>query len=381
MIESYKINKNIPEDIIEKYFSGEATNEEIYIVNKLKNIYDNPEEFEFYQKLFQSKADYKEPGYLNLTIYPLSHQKKILELPEPGEIWEVERIPFGSNILPSAVKEYIFILTNPEAITDIDENDKTYNNQEFFTFLFLPVSFEIEHATHLDYLISSNNDILGIPFMIMTDLENSTIVKNLSRKLGRLDDRQIDEILNLYFFSNHMEYDEELLNKTNRGEYYDLDYGEKYEYRIVANDNFQYLNESLQYFLSLVEQFNISEILPETHKRPVFKSAASSDNNEYKIEKEIYKEELFNDGNFIISLVIYEDHNIQFIIKSRTEESNLKCEFLIKQMDKIIEKKYFQPDKRPYFESEKISLYSNKMIKISFSVNDNILYFKEFTYS
>ncbi len=348
MISEELNNKYLTDEILEDYFLGQATDEEKFIIESLKDIEENRSRFSAGEEL-----------YKNINLIPLSSAKKIkisnlsqIEIhrheARAGEIWRVKRIPAAplndKKILPAATYNFIYLLTSPEAAETGNDSDLSKEYPELFSLSFLPISFDIQFATHKDILFPANNDILGLPFMIMTDIEKNTIVANLDKKIGSLEKEKDNEVLNVYFKTNKMKYDDSVLERTSVGNFTDDDYGDLVDYRPLIDANFDYLEES---YLQLNEFFHIDEMVDYSSIISENISLAASDESsaiDYNLavpknEKIIFEGEfvkavlqVFEDGVPILkiysdNLDVYKDAFLKISIKELKESIDYKVDF------------------------------------------------------
>lgn len=255
MLQDYMISHILPEELLQKYFTGAATREETYIVEKLK---DHPDNIAAYNRLLANASANTSSSNANIFSVQFS---SVTNKPVPGEIWMLKNIindAEGSKLLPSAIDRFVYILTTPEALTSENNDDNHIDLfPEYNTFLCLPVSLEPQLATHKDLTVEANNPYLGIGFMIATELEMNSAVFCLRKKVATLSSDLIKKLLNLYFFAGGMEYDTVLLDDTPRGEFFDNDFGDKFEYRDVLFENF---SDQQNYVSSIDNYFAVDSI-------------------------------------------------------------------------------------------------------------------------
>lgn len=143
---------------------------------------------------------------------------------------------------------YVFALTNFELTLTDDYEDadyEDYDEDDFYeaglenTILALPVSFQVDLATHHDLVFGKNNDYMGIPAMIMTDISRNITDDEVdwTRPICRVSDEHIQQVINLHFRAYRAPYDETIVAGANTGKFNDDDYGVFYDYRnLVAED-------------------------------------------------------------------------------------------------------------------------------------------------
>ncbi|KAB2908122.1 MAG: hypothetical protein F9K26_08520 [Ignavibacteriaceae bacterium] len=139
-----------------------------------------------------------------------------------GQIWSVRTdlgkdANIGVDVLPLVSSPYIFLLTNPVSLSDTSGETGLRLHKEDRFVEFLPVSLSTEYSDRHDFIVPANNDILGVEFMVETQLLGSCLVSDLAECFGELPEEEEEKVLNLHFFTHGMEYDEELLAKTKTG--------------------------------------------------------------------------------------------------------------------------------------------------------------------
>ena len=82
--------------------------------------------------------------------------------------------------------------------------------------LALPVSFETQFALSEDVIFGGSEYLPE--FMIETRLEFNAIVGNLEKYVFSLDEKQIQQMMNVYFKSHEMEYNKKIYNRCTVGE-------------------------------------------------------------------------------------------------------------------------------------------------------------------
>jgi hypothetical protein len=341
--------KYLPEYLILRYLRNEASPAERLIVERLKSKDINRENFQLIKDMFDNnefrisdpkKADYNK--FLDLVKkYHSPDPNLFLKIesvkPSVGQIWTTKAIPkLGPyEIEPVVFPKFVYILTPPQPFQLLDEEDYVQSAKDLYTMLVLPISTDTEFATHKDYIIPSGNNLLGTEFMIETWLETNAIVCNLEKYVGRLNELQIDELLNLYYFSNDMEYDETVYQKTLKGIFHDMDYGDIYEFQRLEEENIEYLNEPVN---KLHEFLTGEEWNTELISDPQYAEAAV-DENVLSPSQQIIQAEfvLFSDENFELKLVILDEGQLYIRFKSlfiEVEDDRLKKQGSIILKDK-----------------------------------------------
>ena len=92
-------------------------------------------------------------------------------------------------------------------------------------FLALPVSTMPEYAGMEDVVCAKPNDILGLPFMIMTSMTHEIPCSD-AIFTTEIPDELDNQVVNTHLYAMGCEYDRELLDKTPRGSQVDEDTAE-----------------------------------------------------------------------------------------------------------------------------------------------------------
>jgi len=258
-------NKILPRFLIENILYGnDLDDEEKFIYDSLKHYpinENNIEEIknESDQKINKFSFSDKQKRLFTDRVFPnitLDTETPILKA---GQIWSVHRIlPKVCNeekIEPVAETSYLYLLSTPETYIFTAEDKEV----ECKVFLFLPISFAIEYATHKDIII--NESMIGVDkFMVHCSLESSSFTTVLDKYMGTLSEEIIKKLLNMYYFSQGMEWDEELYFNTEKGSL-ELDSGRiKLEYQKIQRENFNYLNEQIKFLEMDNESIDKNEI-------------------------------------------------------------------------------------------------------------------------
>ena len=385
--------KSLSINMILKYLSNDCDTKEKFIVEKLYSNEINYEKYNKVKGLFEKgKMEYKSPigdevykdyvKKMGLSEKEISKEQQNIE-PGAGQIWSTKPIPKSGNfeIEPVANPKYVYILSNPQAYQLLDNQDYIKDYKEYFTMLVLPISLEVNFATHKDYLISKGNDILGIEFMIESWLETNMIVGNLGKYIGELKDGQIEELLNIYFAANSMDYDNIIYEKANKGIFHNKDYGDIYEFQSIEEENIEYLYEpvnKLYDFLFVEYNEQINRII-ESINEPIDALAAGDEKVLSPAQQTVQEEYLlFNDNSFEFKLVVLENKQLYIRLKpiGKQQEGNT-IRFIIKDKISAEELQIIEENNLKrihYFHVEK--LLKNRLIEFSFFINDNLYFIK-----
>jgi len=376
--------KILPDELLSSYFNNECTSEDKYIIQQLMDYENNRDKFEHFKTVYADKTLTED--LQNTKIIPFAFIKnEKTKSPQAGEIWILKRVlpPIGFDFIePVAQERLVFILSEPLPFYN-DEGFET-DNPEYFNFLCLPVSLDVEFATHHEYLVESNNDILGVPFMIATDYAFNVTISQLQKYIGRPNDTQIDEIVNMHFYEYGGEFEQEIYEGANKGNYFDDDFGNKYDYKRILIDNFSDIaiyNAELE---NMFEAVTIDKNMSTYLSNPILSMAASDgkalDNKEVSIN-------LIDNDYHTIILIVNELGKLKLKVKHFNKIVNGSVELIIKEINeeiiyqkeidlrkRIVETELdFNPDKKEVvflIDYEGINLFT-KVINFGFKEEDN----------
>ncbi len=254
--------KTLPNELLSSYFNNECTNEDIYIIKQLLKYDHNKDKYLHFKEVYKNEFAGADLLTSNIMYFPYS-KKEFAKMPQAGEVWRLKRVMpvINCNIIePVAQERFIFILSEPLPLENSD--GVVSENLDYYNFLALPISFELNFATHHDYIIPSNNDVLGIGFMISTDYAFNVSNNQLDRYIGRIKNEDIDCILNMHFYEYGADYKEQIYQNALKGIFFDDDFGPKYNYRFIIEDNF---NDITEYNTTLFEMFETTQINENTY--------------------------------------------------------------------------------------------------------------------
>ncbi len=120
----------------------------------------------------------------------------------PGQIWTVRQdigAGAGVDVVPIAGLQYVYVLTNPISVSD----DPGANRKDL-TVEVLPVSINVEFANQFDVMIPEGNDILGVEFMIETEIVGGMLVSDLQSLHGRVDADLAHSIVSTHLLATKM---------------------------------------------------------------------------------------------------------------------------------------------------------------------------------
>jgi len=249
--------KTLPNELLSSYFNNECTNEDKYIIKQLIKYDHNKEKYLHFKEVYKNKFAGEDLLTSKIMYFPYS-KNKLTKMPQAGEVWSLKRVMpiINFNIIePVAQERFIFILSEPLPL----ENSEGFvsENLEYYYFLALPISFELNFATHHDYIIPSKNDVLGIGFMISTDYAFNVSNSQLDRYIGEIKSEDIEGILNMHFYEYGAGYKEQSYKSASKGIFFDDDFGPKFNYRFIIEENFDDITE---YNAMLFEMFETKTI-------------------------------------------------------------------------------------------------------------------------
>lgn len=395
--------KYLSESRILRYLRNESSKDEKYIVEKLLANDINKENFAIVKKMIANN-EFKVPDLSSeqfknnynkfITLVDKFHKPdiglvsshKLLNITEPkaGQIWLTKAIPQLApyEFEPVSVPKYVYILSNPQPYQPMDEQEEVKAFKEYYTLLVLPISIDTEFATHQDYIIESGNNILTLEFMVETWLETNMLVSNFEKYIGELSPNQIDELLNVYFASNSMEYDENIYNRAKKGKFHDKDYGDIYEFHRIEEENIEYLYQPVE---KLEEFFSVEEWNTELIEEPIFTLAAGDENVMPPSEQKVYEEQIiFINEYYEFKFVVLEKGQLYIRLKVKSVAPETSNGFILikdKRANKNLQKiesinlqkaiQYLQVNK----------LFKNLLIEVSFFVNGKLYFLKNLNLS
>lgn len=227
--------RELPEYLVFNSRAGSNSAAEQELVERLKNLPENAAKFDLplpgssEEKTsarinrFRQLAEQARPEPEEITMIESTEagEDEGVE-PAAGQIWSVKRF-IGSyhelDVLPIARPQYIFLLTNPANLmgegTAGLQYPRSFTDDRFLEFL--PVSIHTEFANQYDVLFPSGNHILGVEFMIETEINSVCLLHDLDRCFGTVTEEEAEKILNTYFFAHKMGHDSELYSVTETG--------------------------------------------------------------------------------------------------------------------------------------------------------------------
>jgi len=226
--------RELPESLVADYRTGSCTQEEKELVEQLKHLPENTGKFNASLPMIDEDSRKirvnKLMALANSTLakrksgptvrYKVDDNEEIEAA--AGQLWSVKQFlgsKSGKYILPIAKPQYVFLLTNPSSLASVEEPGhgvlRKYIDDSFIEFL--PVTLHTEFANQYDVKFPAGNQILGVEFMVETEINSVCLVSDLDRCFGAVSDIDAEKILNTHFFANKMGYDADLYNQTDTG--------------------------------------------------------------------------------------------------------------------------------------------------------------------
>jgi len=327
MLNEELLLKNIPLYLFRNFLENKVSYEDRYIMETLIDKYNNPERLnDFLANLTETDTtkysrQIEELSTLQRTnIHPLlpSHSVSAQEV-RPGQIWSVNRLHLflNTNAEPVTKSRFMYILTGPEP-WESDDASGSAAPEKFSTVIALPVSQDVEFATHTDYLCKPDNEQLGIPFMIQTSLETAVPIGLLKKSFGTFDDTQRNEVMELYFASNGMNFNKSIAENAPKGKFFDKDYGDKFDYKRIETANLAFFSDSLMLISNRINTKTsaASKSADRFHQRSNLNAAATGEHSPDALR-------------VIDSVKVYEDDLLRISVEYLSDPSGSGDNFLV----------------------------------------------------
>lgn len=336
--------REIPSWLVDSYRKGTCTPAEKTLVEKLKNL---PVNFVKFLTTPEVETEEAKPGNLEKLMRLAEEAKQRTgyipqaPLPEPvdtgeetgiepgaGQIWSVKTF-IGSDhkldVLPIAREQLVFLLTNPVNLSETDSPGlRSYIDDRFVEFL--PVSIHTEFANRHDMIIPEGNDILGVGFMIETEINSRMLVQDLEVCHGSISEEEAEKLLNLYFQTHDMEHDYELLSVTDTGEENEESGFPLDEFKQIEFQNAQVIAEPVEKLAERVAELAerkaaaiIVMISSMVHKTQFLRAAAATNNIDVAALEPGEVQEIFNDPNIMITVNRYDQQGYYFNVVVASE--------------------------------------------------------------
>lgn len=334
----------LTDDMIIRYFKGESSEEETRIIENLYHLDINIDNFLEMETLIKDGAFDEKPNvnqsynkfmesYTHSPSIENSKKPNITPLPKAGQIWSTKRIGSLPNkeVSYASIPRFVYILSGPEPypLFEDEENENIIDEYpDCYVLEVLPISLETNFAYDTDYIIPEGNDILSIPFSIGTSYRCNMLVRNLENYVSDLEIDRKEELLNVFFYSTGLPFDQDIFDKANKGTKFSELYGDKYDYRIIEEESTRYLQEPIDqlydFFEQQVEVNKFGNLIA-----PWFENVSEyeyqlkgKDANftELPDEKTVASISLYKDDNFDIQLVALNSHRIYLRINNALED-------------------------------------------------------------
>lgn len=370
--------RELPEYLIQDYLNGKASESEIKIVESLMNLPENREKIKFASENLLTKPEASRVERL-MSVAKTYSVPASRDLPEDkdvevtaGQIWSVSTFldgAPGSSYLPIAQTQYVFILTNPTSLSEVMEKQsggpKLQLDDEFVEYL--PVSMHTELANQYDMIIPAENSILGVEFMIETEINSTTLCSNLENCFGALNEEETEKLLNLYFFTQKMGHDYELLSDTQTGtEHYTPD-SARVEYKKIEFQNSHIISEPVDDMVEYLEGLKIVVISHEIFKSQLNRLAAATTKKEVEGFVPSKTVILYKDNNIFIAVNEYK--NVGYFFNVIVAADICPGEFTFRVVNKAestiaLERKDNAPDEHffPFYEDFKSGIFDFTII-------------------
>lgn len=264
---------------------------------------------------------------------PVPKAKTLIESPDTGEddvvepaagqIWSVKRFlgsAHGLDVLPIAKPQYVFLLTNPAPLTEDEAPGsgylRKYIDDRFVEFL--PVSIHTEFANQYDVIFPPGNNILGVQFMIETEINSVCLVDDLDRCFGAVTEEEAEKLLNTYFFAHRMGHDPVLYSDTVTGpdthqedsvftEFKEIEYGNA---QIIAEPVEKLrlrLEEKHEHLLEIAQGAVRINLILSLIQKQMRRAAAATNNIDVAAAEPDLVQDIHSDENLLIAVNKY-DH-------------------------------------------------------------------------
>lgn len=335
--------RELPEYLVFNSRAGSNSAAEQELVERLKNLPENAAKFDLplpgssEEKTsarinrFRQLAEQARPEPEEITMIESTEagEDEGVE-PAAGQIWSVKRF-IGSfhelDVLPIARPQYIFLLTNPANLmgegTAGLQYPRSFTDDRFLEFL--PVSIHTEFANQYDVLFPSGNHILGVEFMIETEINSVCLLHDLDRCFGTVTEEEAEKILNTYFFAHKMGHDSELYSVTETGsDTHPVD-SVFNQYKEIEFENAQIIAEPVEKLrMRLDEQMAVLQeklhkavrinLILSLIQAQTRKAAAATNNVDVAASKPGLVQEIHKDENLLIAVNRYDTLGYYFNI-------------------------------------------------------------------
>lgn len=383
--------RELPEYLVYNSRTGSNSAAEQDLVERLKDLPFNAHKFNIPLpetdrekqtariKRLQQLAEKSRPVPKAETLIESSDAGKDDDIePAAGQIWSVKRFlgsAHGLDVLPIARPQYIFLLTNPASLTEDGAPGsgflRKYTDDRFVEFL--PVSIHTEFANQYDVFFPPGNQILGVGFMVETQINSVCLVQDLDRCFGTVTEEEAEKILNTYFFAHQMGHDPDLYSATNTGtDTYPVD-SVFNQYKEIEFENAQIVSEPVEKLRLRLENTRVIRI-----PYPVKVLAAAQEEINVAGETPDLTIPLHEDENLLLQINHYPKLGYYFVVNLASEFCNSEFAFSVEYFsDTPIKLERECPIPRKYhfaFYPE----FKDGLYRISIAAGGKTLWAKEF---
>ena len=322
---------------IYNYKSGKSSDEEKYIVEKLREFPANKARFEEYvvqpiekESLTKGINRLKELAKETQKIVLNKKEKNIK--PRAGQIWKLKRvpeIPSSEEIIPIAQDVFVFLMSKPfPYVSDIVDEEISEDIKEAHLLNAVLISFDTHFAVENDVIYNDNNDYLGVSFMIQTELEFSVIRANLDFFVCELNQDDKNTVLEVYLKANALNYKEEIVNSACLGKSIESKEDYEYLYKMIQADNTKILAEPVNFLDEILTPGrDITELIGESFQVYETQESAEISRISEPTESNENKIKLFESSTCTLSIKRDEDNRIWFNIIC-DESTNIDLEIV-----------------------------------------------------
>ena len=322
---------------IYNYKSGKSSDEEKYIVEKLREFPANKARFEEYvvqpiekESLTKGINRLKELAKETQKIVLNKKEKNIK--PRAGQIWKLKRvpeIPSSEEIIPIAQDVFVFLMSKPfPYVSDIVDEEISEDIKEAHLLNAVLISFDTHFAVENDVIYNDNNDYLGVSFMIQTELEFSVIRANLDFFVCELNQDDKNTVLEVYLKANALNYKEEIVNSACLGKSIESKEDYEYLYKMIQADNTNILAEPVNFLDEILTPGrDITELIGESFQVYETQESAEISRISEPTESNENKIKLFESSTCTLSIKRDEDNRIWFNIIC-DESTNIDLEIV-----------------------------------------------------
>lgn len=375
LLEEMKL-RELPDHLIDDYLAGRCSAESEKLVEALRHLPEN------YLKFLLAPVAEVEPGpdigspEEEFGLSDTYDQTSVTDA-AAGQIWSVKNF-LGSDqkldVLPIAGHQLVFLLTNPNSLSDgifAPDEPRLYTPDKYVEFL--PVSFYTEFANHEDMIFPAENDLLGVEFMIETGITSLCLEKDLDHYYGTISQEDAEKLLNLYFRTNGMEFEQGLIDDTILGNRRDARGTVYDEFKEIEFENAQIIAEPVEKLRLRLENTRVIRI-----PYPVKVLAAAQEEINVAGEVPDLTISLHEDESLLLQINHYSKLGYYFVLNVASEFCNSEFAFSVEYFsDTPIKLERECPIPRKYhfaFYPE----FKDGLYRISIATGGKTLWAKEF---